>query len=456
MSDQYEYSRAPRDTRSTNLLRDYAFNRQSMNDGHHVSPYDNGKIQIGGDGIVVRLTQGINEDAFKRTLSSATRATIGLDLTVPGAGEYEPCAMTADVAAYEWPLIDCGHISHRKQGFAEPVEGQVGYGADWEEMLKGGLQTALETQVVVFEVQGVSRTCTHQLVRTRNAAFHQQSQRASFYGAQPEARMPESIWLNPRARAAWMLAKEASDRAYEIACAEDISYQDARYVLLEGTNNYIMCEYSIREFMNVFAYRGCSMFSWEIVTVMREMRRLLVEAHPWLAPYIKISCEKTGAECKKCKGTGYIDYADDVPLTPEEFLSGNWPQAGRCSICDGKGGTKKCTFQGWEEVEGQCDFPWAREDNRTFVSTAHGIKKRPGMNPISQGPAVRTTSPARLSDAANAAKLPATPGMRDATPRRALCYSAAVVPEEHGTHEHYVKGIRYQCGGYRNDEGLAF
>lgn len=294
----YEFSRDVNDNRRTNLLRDVAFNRHSMNDGHHVSPLDNGKVQIGDDGIEVRLVQPVDEANFKRVMSMATRATIGLDLS----GKTMDDLLAED-------------------------------NRDWEEMLKGGLQTALETAVIVFAVSGVSRTCTHQLVRSRRASFHQQSQRASYYGDQPEARMPESVWLNERARDAWLDAKWASDYAYRVACEEDISYQDARYVLLEGTDNYIMCEYSVREFMNVFAYRGCSMFSWEIVSVMRQMRALLVEAHPWLEPYVKISCENS----------------------------------------------KRCTFQGWETVEGQCDFPWAQEENRTFKPEFHKIARRPGM-----------------------------------------------------------------------------
>lgn len=284
----YGTSRRFDDASETNLLRDVAFNKHTYNDGHHVSPFDNGKIQVGADGITVKLVQPLNEDAFKRTLSRATRATIGLDL----------------------------------------ASGEKYVDEDWEEMLKGGLQTALETQVLVFEVSGVSRTCTHQLVRSRRAAFHQQSQRASYYGDQPEARMPESVWLNPVARIAWLNAKAASDEAYRVACEEGISYQDARYVLLEGTDNYIMVEYTVREFLNVFAYRGCSMFSWEIVHVMREMRREVLAAHPWLEPYVKISCEKVG----------------------------------------------KCTFQGWESPVGQCDFPWATDDQRTFKPEFHQIQ----------------------------------------------------------------------------------
>jgi thymidylate synthase (FAD) len=251
-------------------------------------------VNIGTDGIEVRLVQPVNEDMFKRVMSMATRATIGLDLT-------------------DKTMNDLMAEDNR----------------DWEEMLKGGLQTALETQTIVFAVSGVSRTCTHQLVRSRKASFHQQSQRASYYGDRPEARMPESIWRNPRARAAFLQSVDAAHHAYRVATEEDISYQDARFVLPEGTDNYILLEYSVREFMNVFAYRGCSMFSWEIVHVMRECRRLLVEAHPWIEPYVKISCEKVG----------------------------------------------RCTFQGWENVEGQCDFPWATEESRTFKPEHHAIAK---------------------------------------------------------------------------------
>jgi thymidylate synthase ThyX len=279
------------------LTRDVAFNRHSMNDGHHVSPTDNGQLLIGTDSIRVALAQGIDEDAFKRTLSMATRATIGLDMT--------------DLSNME---------AH----------------ADWEEMLKGGLQTALETQTIVFAVSGVSRTGTHQLVRSRKAAFHQQSQRASYMGDRPEIRMPESIWINEKARAAFLTASIACWRAYRIACEEDISYQDARFTLQEGTTNFILLEYPVREFLNVFAYRGCSMFQWEIVHVMRECRRVLLEAHPWLEPYVKISCEKI----------------------------------------------QRCTFQGWEDVEGQCDFPWAKHELRTFKPEFHRISRRTGKESV--------------------------------------------------------------------------
>jgi flavin-dependent thymidylate synthase len=263
-------------------------------------------IFVGLSDIEVRLVQGIQEDMFRTTLSRAINATTGVDLDNP------------------------------------PDEG------DWEEMLKGGLQTALETQVIVFEVSGISRTGTHQVVRSRRAAFHQQSQRASDMGAHPNVRMPKSVFDNPAARDAFTEAAEASARAYRVALDCDISYQDARFALLEGTTTYILCEYPVREFLNLYAYRACSMFQWEICHTVREMGRRLIEAHPWIAPYVKISCEKTN---------GALD------SDPGDFLKLDESNA------------HYCTFQGWEEVDEQCDFPWARETNRQFRSERHSIKK---------------------------------------------------------------------------------
>jgi thymidylate synthase (FAD) len=283
-----------------------------MQDGHHVSPYDNDTVQVGDDGITVKLVQGLNPE-FEKVLSKATRATIGID------------------------LMDLDNDTR-----------------DWEEMLRGGLQTALESQVVVFEVSGVSRACTHQIVRTRKAAFHQQSMRASYYGSGPEHRVPESIWnAGDDVRALWFQAVEACRKAYVAACMADVSYQDARYVLPEGTTNYIMMEYPLREFINVYAYRGCSMFQWEIVTVMRMARELLVSRYEFLEPYIKISCEKT-------KGA-----LDD----PDKLIKGGTYDLPKEAYAH------TCTFQGWESVEGQCPFQWARESNRSFRSQHHRIEK---------------------------------------------------------------------------------
>lgn len=328
------YDANPED--ETNVtLSDLAFNKHSVNDGEHVSPYDEATFHIGTAGLKVELVQGINFESFKDVLSSATRATVGLP---EGGGDDS---------------------------------------RDWEEMMRGGLQSALETQSMVFRVYGASRALTHQLVRSRNAAFHQQSQRATWYGDRPNVRMPLSVYRNPKARRLFEVAVEAAWDAYQVACEEDISYQDARFVLPEATVNFIQCTYTVREFINVFAYRGCSMFMWEMVDVMRKMRAAILEQSPWLEPYIKISCEKTGTVCTECSGDGKLF---------QESPSGDETDGGvrgflvECLTCQGQGKTgAKCTFQGWESPEGQCDKPWAKDEQRSFKPLFHTIGRRPGM-----------------------------------------------------------------------------
>ena len=328
-----EFSRSYTETPAPaeGFLRDVEFNRHAFNDGTHVSPFDEGRVDYGLDNLEVRLEQGIDEESFKRVLSRALRATTGIHPDEPDDG------------------------------------------SDYEEMMKGGLQSALETQTIVFSVFGASRALTHQLVRTRKAGFHQQSQRATWYGDKPNARWPESVQHDPEGEvgALWEKAQTAAWEAYRAACDAGISYQDARYILPEGTTNYILCEYTVREFINTFAYRGCSMFLWEMVGVMREMRRVLLEAHPMLEPYVKISCEN-GKICAKCAGTGWLNldgspasmkHVRENAITPEHLPT--WPIT-ECKACRVTGG-RRCTFQGWENVENQCDFPWARQDNRVFL-----------------------------------------------------------------------------------------
>ena len=317
----YEISRWPNNIEVSPETRDVAFNRHSMNDGEHTSPLPSGRISVGNDDIVVKLLQPLDEEQFKKTMSRATRATIGFDLEKPDDEDDR----------------------------------------DWKEMLKGGLQTALETQTLIFEVSGVSRTCTHQLVRSRRASFHQQSQRASYMGDRPMFRMPESVWVKEEARNAWLVALSMSHEAYQRACQEDISYQDARFMLPEGTCNYIMLEYPVREFLNLYAYRACYMFQWEISHVMREAKRVLLESmsdefREVFDEQIRISCEKTAPAIVK---VGEIEAGDGSVRNMTEQVEHH------------------CTFQGWENVEGQCPFNWAREEARTFKPQYHKIGRKP-------------------------------------------------------------------------------
>ena len=252
------------------------------------SPSDNGMVQIGLDGIEILLVQDFRDE----DLANVSRWS-------QSAGSGAPVELMAE---------------------KDPLE-----------FLEGGLaMQSLEDFVVVFAIRGVSRVCTHQLVRTRKgAAYKQQSQQDTWQGDAPEFRMPESVWVNPGLRERWISHLIEGHRIYNETIEADIQYKDARYILPEGTTNFILCEYPLRTFLELYAYRACVMFQEELVAVTREMGRLLVESHPYLEPYIKISCEKI----------------------------------------------HKCTFQGPERVQETCHFPWATEDNRTYRQRRSGFDK---------------------------------------------------------------------------------
>lgn len=272
---------ASRDVDDTSYhgTRSISSKRLTLDNGRSRSPSDNAMIQVGQDGIEVALVQDFRDEDLERVGRWAQAASVG----APEA---------------------------------------VRLSEDPQQFLEGGLaKQSLEDIRIAFAVRGVSRVLTHQLVRTRQAAFKQQSQRDSYYGDAPEFRMPESVWVNPELREMWIWGVRVSAFVYNMAIGADVPYEDARYILPEGTTNFILCEYSLRTFMETYAYRGCVMFQDEYVWTIRAMRDLLVERHPYLDKHIKISCELN----------------------------------------------QKCTYQGTERVEGTCTFPWAREDNRVFM-----------------------------------------------------------------------------------------
>jgi len=273
----YTYSRNEYDNTPRDGVK-HADSRRRSNSPDHKSPWDNGIIQVGNDGLEVVLVLDYKDNDLEKIGMWARSASTG--------GLYGP------MADEEAPS-----------------------------MLQGGLAfQSLEDIRIAFGVRGASRVLTHQLVRSRAAAFKQQSQRDCYYGEAPEFRMPESVWLKPSLRTPWIIALRAAHRAYNISVDADIPYEDARYILSEGTTNFILCEYSLKEFLALYAYRGCVMFQSEMVAVMRAMRVLLVQAHPYLEPHIKVTCERI----------------------------------------------HKCTFQGPEATANSCDLPWARKDTKTI------------------------------------------------------------------------------------------
>jgi thymidylate synthase (FAD) len=165
-------------------------------------------------------------------------------------------------------------------------------------LVRSGHLSALEHASFTFAVDGISRACSHQLVRHRLASYSQQSQRYVRFGSDGGFVMPPSIAASPEARQVFCEAMESARKAYdrlvEIGLAEGRSnesvFEDARFVLPNAAETKIVVTMNARELRHFFALRCCKRAQWEINRLSWTMRSLVLKVAPLLF-------EDTGPGC---------------------------------------------------------------------------------------------------------------------------------------------------------------
>lgn len=169
-----------------------------------------------------------------------------------------------------------------------------------EEKLKRILRKAVErghTSVVehasfTFNVAGISRACSHQLVRHRIASYSQQSQR-EIKPNEEEFVTPPAIKSNSKAKEKFHnLMREIWKTYQDLIEEEDVSQEDSRFVLPNATKTNIVVTMNGRSLLNFFELRTCMHAQWEIRAVANKM---LSEAKE-VAPKI---FENAGPPCKR-------------------------------------------------------------------------------------------------------------------------------------------------------------
>lgn len=166
-------------------------------------------------------------------------------------------------------------------------------------------ESPLEHVSFTFAAEGISRACTHQLVRHRIASYSQQSQRYVKL-EQFEYIVPPNISAVPEAEKKFKDAMEADQRTYnEIAdilfkkhydemvsggmddkkaksAAEKKAIEDARYVFPNACETKIVLTMNARTLLHFFNKRCCERAQWEI----RDMADLMLAEAKKAAPFI--------------------------------------------------------------------------------------------------------------------------------------------------------------------------
>ena len=157
-----------------------------------------------------------------------------------------------------------------------------------EKLMSMGHESPLEHASFTFAIEGISRACSHQLVRHRIASYSQQSQRYVRLD-------PFEYIIPPRIKPGYALNifkkyMEDAQNDYNVLVktlmregySEKEAIEDARYVFPNACETKIIVTMNVRELHHFFEQRCCERAQWEIRELVTEMLRLCKLESPLL------------------------------------------------------------------------------------------------------------------------------------------------------------------------------
>ena len=153
-------------------------------------------------------------------------------------------------------------------------------------LYRNGHHSVFEHIYFTFKIEGISRACSHQLVRHRHCSFTQRSQRYCSEDGFVVVE-PENIREIDTKRGYFGLMETIGEHYNELQ-GHGIPNEDARYVLPNAcaTSLYLSC--NLRELIHLANERLCLRAQWEIRNLVREMIAQVPSAlHFMLVPKCK-------------------------------------------------------------------------------------------------------------------------------------------------------------------------
>lgn len=160
---------------------------------------------------------------------------------------------------------------------------------------KSGHHSVLEFAQFHFHIEGISRACSHQLVRTRTASFAQRSQRFVSEDGFDYVTPPALLSDDDHTKAARELYDDTIKRireCYEVMQTLGVKNEDARFILPNACCTTIDMSIDFRNLCHFMNERLCSKAQWEIRELAQKMRRLVVEVFPEADNMLVPKCER--------------------------------------------------------------------------------------------------------------------------------------------------------------------
>lgn len=170
-----------------------------------------------------------------------------------------------------------------------------------DHVVASGHESPLEHVKFTFAIEGISRACSHQLVRHRIASFSQQSQR---YVKEDKFDyvVPVTISNNQATLEIFEDTMAYVQDAYNTILSllnEDgkkgeLANQDARYLLPNAVETKIVVTMNCRELINFFKQRCCTRAQWEIRELATNMLTICKHELPEIFEYAGEKCKSLG------------------------------------------------------------------------------------------------------------------------------------------------------------------
>lgn len=142
-----------------------------------------------------------------------------------------------------------------------------------------GHESIIEHASATFEISGISRAASHQLVRHRIASYSQESQRYVDMSS-PEWVIPPDIAANPDAIEIWSETTDQVQKSYRQLRELGIKKQDARFLLPNATATRIVVTMNFRSLLHIFRIRISPHAQWEIRAVCVRMLQIILSYAP--------------------------------------------------------------------------------------------------------------------------------------------------------------------------------
>ncbi len=169
-------------------------------------------------------------------------------------------------------LEHAGRVCYRSKSRGDPAK-------FLRARIREGHESLIEHAAATFEISGISRACSHQLVRHRLASYSQESQRYVSM-SEPEWALPHAIEENPQAKAIWTEFAAEVEATYQALRDLGIRKEDARFALPNAAATRIIVTMNFRQLLHLFKIRISRAAQWEIREVCVQMLELVYPIAP--------------------------------------------------------------------------------------------------------------------------------------------------------------------------------